>query len=198
MKPTILFGSIAAVTVVGLAACSGDAAVDTSATAAPAGSSTTTTVSGDATGSSNAKVTTSTVADRSTATTSGSTATTSGSTATTSGSTATEPSGNQPPSALITAPVHLSNHQASFSGGRFGATINFTSIAVDPDGDSVTVEWFSSLEGFLGTGKNLTTTIHTGASDSSQPFITVRVTDQWGRSSEHQIQVVVWIPSTTG
>ena len=184
MKPTILLGSIAAVTVVGLAACSGDAAVDTSATAAPAGSSTTTTVSGDATGSSNAKVTTSTVADRSTATT--------------SGSTATEPSGNQPPSALITAPVHLSNHQASFSGGRFGATINFTSIAVDPDGDSVTVEWFSSLEGFLGTGKNLTTTIHTGASDSSQPFITVRVTDQWGRSSEHQIQVVVWIPSTTG
>jgi hypothetical protein len=93
----------------------------------------------------------------------------------------------------------MSSHRAVFDSetGLFGADITFTATASDPDGDSFTVRWYSSIEGFLGTGTSVTATIHTQGSDSTQPFITARVTDKWGRSSEQKIQIIVWIPSDT-
>ena len=67
----------------------------------------------------------------------------------------------------------------------------------DPDGDGFTVEWFSSDEGFLGTGESLIVVLYTGQFDAAQPHITARATDQWGAVSEDVVQIVVWIPSDT-
>lgn len=66
----------------------------------------------------------------------------------------------------------------------------------DPDGDPVTVEWYSSLSGYLGTGEFITASLIT-IYDSSQPIITARATDEHGTSSEDTIQIIVWIPSDT-
>ncbi len=196
------------------AACSGDDAADTSATTTASADATTTTVDADGVTSTSPGVTVTT--DPVTTTTSGATttSTTAATTTTTTRSATTtsppppttttttapsEPPGNEPPAAAITFPPDLSSHTASFDpeAGLFGAAIAFTADATDPNGDPITVEWFSSDEGLLGTGANLTATVHTIGSDSSQPFITVRVTDQWGQVTESQIQIIVWIPSST-
>jgi hypothetical protein len=68
--------------------------------------------------------------------------------------------------------------------------------AVDPDGDPVTIDWYSSLSGYLGTGESITASLTT-ISDSSQPFITARATDPFGATSEASIQIIVWVPSDT-
>jgi hypothetical protein len=99
----------------------------------------------------------------------------------------------------ISSPANLSQHKASYDAttGRFGAAITFTALANDTDGDPVTVQWYSSLEGYLGAGATLTATIYTQGSDSTQPFITARATDQWGVEATATIQIIVWIPSET-
>jgi hypothetical protein len=111
----------------------------------------------------------------------------------------TTPPGNRAPTIVITAPPNLSMHKASFdpATGRFGATITFSANAADPDGDPVTVRWYSSIEGYLGTGAVLSATIHTVGSDSTQPYVSARATDQWGASTTDVIQIIVWIPSET-
>ncbi len=205
MRPRTVLGLVL---VLVLAACSDDTAVTTSTGAAAAEDSTTTTTAKPssttvATATATTGPTTSTEATTTTTTSSSTTTTTTTNPppppTTTTTTAPSEPSGNLPPSASITFPPDLSAHQASFDpgAGLFGAAIAFTADATDPNGDPITVQWFSSDEGLLGTGPNLTATIHTIGSDSSQPFITVRVTDQWGRVTESQIQIIVVIWSST-
>ena len=107
------------------------------------------------------------------------------------------PPDNQPPLVEIVSPAHLSSHQAKLieEENRFGATVSLAAVVSDPDGDEFTVEWFSSDEGFLGTGESLIVVLHTGQFDAAQPHITARATDQWGVVSEDVVQIVVWIPS---
>lgn len=109
------------------------------------------------------------------------------------------PPNNEAPQVEITSPAHLSSHQAEFiqEENRFGATVSLAATVSDPDSDPFTVEWFSSHEGFLGTGESLTVVLHTGQFDSAQPRITARATDKWGAVAESSVQIVVWIPSDT-
>ncbi len=74
--------------------------------------------------------------------------------------------------------------------------VSMSATATDPDGDAVSIDWFSSLSGYLGTGEYITASLVT-IYDSSQPFITARATDEHGDTSEDTIQVIVWIPSDT-
>lgn len=145
-----------------------------------------------------AGTTTTTEVLASTTTTSLPTTTTSTTTTTTTTTSPPPPAGNHSPTVSIASPPHLSSHQeARFdtSTGRFGAAIEFSAVASDADGDSITVRWYSSIEGYLGSGAVLTATIHTQGSDSTQPFITARATDQWGVATEATIQIIVSIPS---
>lgn len=109
------------------------------------------------------------------------------------------PSNNQAPTVEITSPANLSSHVAVFdaSTGRFGAAVSFSAIVSDPNGDHVTVRWFSSDDGYLGTGEQIVAILHTGQSDSAQPRITARATDRWGATTVASVQVSPWICSDT-
>ena len=169
---------------------------DATTTTVALSTSTTTTVTSGTTFTT-AGTTTTTKVIESTTTTSLPTTTTA--TTTTTSTPAPPPPGNHPPTVTISSPAHLSKHWASYDSGtgRFGAAITFSAAASDSDGDPIAVRWYSSIEGFLGSGTTVTATIHTQGSDSTQPFITARVTDQWGVATEAQIQIIVSIPSDT-
>jgi hypothetical protein len=98
----------------------------------------------------------------------------------------------------ITSPGNLSSHVAAFDREvlAFKAVVSMSASASDPDGDPVTIDWYSSLSGYLGTGEYITASLIT-IFDSSQPFITARATDPYGATSEDRIQVIVWVPSDT-
>lgn len=66
----------------------------------------------------------------------------------------------------------------------------------DPDDDQVTVDWFSSLSGYLGTGEFIAASL-IAICDSSQRFITARATDESGAVSEQPAQIIVWMPLDT-
>ena len=98
----------------------------------------------------------------------------------------------------ITSPGNLSSHVAAFDRESlaFKAVVSMSASTSDPNGDQVTVDWFSSLSGYLGTGKFITASLIT-IHDASQPFITARATDPYGATSEDTIQIIVWVPSDT-
>jgi hypothetical protein len=108
------------------------------------------------------------------------------------------PPDNQPPSVTITSPGNLSSHVAAFDRESlaFKAVVSMSASASDPNGDPVTVDWYSSLSGYLGTGEYITASLIT-LYDSSHPYIMARATDVYGAVSEHTIQVIVWVPSDT-
>jgi hypothetical protein len=106
---------------------------------------------------------------------------------------------NEAPTVEITSPANLSSHVALFDAGtrRFGAAVFFSANVSDPNGDHVTVRWFSSDDGYLGTGGQIVAILHTGQSDSAQPRITALATDRWGATTVASIQVSPWICSDT-
>jgi hypothetical protein len=129
------------------------------------------------------------------------TSTTLAATTTTSATTSTTTapsSSNHSPEVSITSPGNLSSHIAAYDpeSQQFRAVVSMSAAVSDPDGDPVTVEWYSSLSGYLGTGEFITASLIT-IYDSSQPIITARATDEDGTSSEDTIQIIVWIPSDT-
>jgi hypothetical protein len=156
------------------------------------GASTTTAEPGRTTTSS----TTTTVAPTTTARARSTTTTTTAPATTT---TITAPEGNEPPEIEIVSPGALSSHTAAYDVTRkdFGANVALSSIASDPNGDTVTVTWSSSTQGFLGTGESIVAWLSTGKSDASQPVITATATDQWGTATSVSVQIIVWIPSDT-
>lgn len=116
----------------------------------------------------------------------------------TTSTTTPAPPDNQPPNVEITSPGNLSSHVAAYDPDlqAFRAVVSMSAAVSDPDDDTVTIDWFSSLSGYLGTGEFITASLVT-LYDSSQPFITARATDEHGTSSESVIQIIVWVPSDT-
>jgi hypothetical protein len=104
---------------------------------------------------------------------------------------------NKAPTVAITSPANLSSHVASYDSGSksFSATVSLSADVSDPDRDHVTLQWFSSDGGYLGTGKSIVAKLSTGQSGSSQPWVTARATDRWGAVTETSVQVNCWIPS---
>ena len=116
----------------------------------------------------------------------------------TTSSTTPAPPDNEAPIVEITSPGNLSSHVAAFDpeSQAFRAVVSMSATVSDPDNDMVSIDWFSSLSGYVGTGEFITASLIT-IYDSSQPFITARATDEHGAVSEHRIQIIVWVPSDT-
>jgi hypothetical protein len=107
------------------------------------------------------------------------------------------PRDNQAPTVEVTSPANLSSHVAVFDASTrsFGATVSLSANVSDSNRDHVTVRWFSSDDGYLGTGESIVATLYTGQSDSAQPRITAQATDRWGATTATSIQVSSWICS---
>ena len=102
------------------------------------------------------------------------------------------------PQVSITTPDSVQRYEATFDAGagNFGAVVQFAASVSDPDGDAVTVEWYSDLHGFLGTGTSLAVRLSVDG-DTSQPIITAVATDATGATASASQQIIVWILSDT-
>ena len=97
---------------------------------------------------------------------------------------------------MIDTPVNLVTLITSWNGSAYVAQVTLEATATSPTTSPVTVIWSSSVEGLLGTGNTLTTTLDIpSGSDSSQPIITATAVDTNGAISEASIQVKLAIPS---
>lgn len=103
---------------------------------------------------------------------------------------------NRAPSVSITSPGSGQRFEAFYNAatGRFVAVVGLSASVSDPDGDSYTVEWFSSDDGFLGSGQSISAAL-SPVLDTGQPTITARVTDAGGAVSQASVSVIVWIRS---
>lgn len=103
---------------------------------------------------------------------------------------------NQPPVVTIGPPNPLQRFEAFFdpASGRFIASVPLVANVTDPEGDAFTVDWFSSLDGYLGSGQSITAGLSPDL-DTSQPVITARATDVTGAVGEFSLQIIVWIRS---
>jgi len=96
------------------------------------------------------------------------------------------------PTVEITTP----SQNPSFHGP--GEQITFIGQATDPEDGPLTgasLQWYSSIDGFLGTGKQITTTLSGGSNcdDYRDHIITLRATDSDAHEGTDQIHVVVSI-----
>jgi hypothetical protein len=180
-----------------VAACSGDDGAETTTTSTSVAASSST----EATTTTSPTTTTSTTSTTVPSTTTAPASTTSTTVATTTtrpGPTTTVATGSgSVPSVAITSPPNLSQHTAAYDAGLvdFVAWVTLQAGASDPDGDIASIEWFSSDQGFLGSGATLQAALSTMGSDAAQPYVTVRVTDAAGNVTESRVQLVVWLPS---
>jgi LysM repeat protein len=105
---------------------------------------------------------------------------------------------DQPPEAQILEPqdgARFSDRTRDEVG--FYATVGLVGEATDKEDDprELTVEWFSDVEGFLGSGRNIAARLHAGSYDSVQEHkITLRVTDSAGNRDEDTIVVIIEAP----
>lgn len=106
---------------------------------------------------------------------------------------------NRPPTVAITSPAPLTRYRATYdpNSAQFGATVQLSASASDPDLDDIEIEWFSDVDGYLGSGASVAARLTTRG-DVSQPNIRVRVTDAFGAVAEAAISLIVWIPSAEG
>ena len=96
----------------------------------------------------------------------------------------------------ITAPTNLATLITAWNGSAYVATVNLKATATSPTASPVTVIWSSSVEGLLGMGASLTTTLNIPpGSDTSQPIITATAVDKNGAISEASIQLKLAVPS---
>ncbi len=103
--------------------------------------------------------------------------------------------GNQAPTAEITSPQDGTSYTPVVQDDEgYYATVSFEAEAWDPeDGSDVTVEWYSDVEGLLGSGPGLTTiTVRLHAvSGSTTHTITLIVRDSDGEESQDRIHVTI-------
>jgi hypothetical protein len=91
---------------------------------------------------------------------------------------------NNPPNPVISAPADPSYFEV-------GDLIMFdASGSSDPDGDAITFNWSSNIDGHLGSGISITTTLSEGVHT-----ITLTVTDVHGASATTAITVIVEVPN---
>jgi hypothetical protein len=99
---------------------------------------------------------------------------------------------NSPPTAVITSPQHedLFMCDGEDEGGLY-KTLTLQGTAADEEDDDATllVEWFSSTDGKLGEGRELTARVHMTEPVNQIIYITLRVTDSKGLSTEFGIQI---------
>jgi hypothetical protein len=114
------------------------------------------------------------------------------------------PDGNHVPTASIDSPRQGTADQyltgaldTTADPPGFGSWVAFAGTASDPDGDAITVEWFSSVEGPIGTGEEIGPIWFHVEGDSETRTITMRVTDAWGAWIEVTRQINIFIPSDT-
>jgi hypothetical protein len=109
---------------------------------------------------------------------------------------------DQPPEAQILEPqdgARFPTDVNTYDTDGFYTTIGLVGNATDEkDGSSeLTVEWFSDVEGFLGSGLRTAPQLHTGGRESERVHkITLRVTDSAGNRVEDTITVIIEPPST--
>lgn len=103
---------------------------------------------------------------------------------------------NDAPTVKITAPPNLSTYVTTWNGTAWGAVVDFTSTTSDANCDTTTVVWTSSVQGALGTTEAISPELLIPwGQDSSQPTITVTVTDSYGATGSDSIQVKLFVPS---
>lgn len=103
---------------------------------------------------------------------------------------------NRWPTVSITSPANLATFQTTWNGSAYVATVTLAAAVSDPDGDAVTVQWFSSVQGPGLTGATVEATLAIPpGQDSSQPIITATATDSEGASSSASIQLKLIVPS---
>ena len=90
---------------------------------------------------------------------------------------------NQPPVAVISSPTngvtYLTTENISFNGSQ----------SSDPNGDPLTYEWFSSMDGAIGGTQIFTAKLRAGNHE-----ITLKVSDNKGASSTIKVNIVVNTP----
>ena len=106
---------------------------------------------------------------------------------------------DRPPTVAITSPAHLSTYITTLdpTTGRYTAEVTLTATASDPDGQAITsYHWYSSDQGFLGSGTPLTVTLAIPLGQTSaQPYISVVATASDGYFSGAEIQIKLIRPS---
>jgi hypothetical protein len=103
---------------------------------------------------------------------------------------------NRNPLVSITSPANLATFQTTWNGFAYVANVTLSAAVSDPDGDAVTVQWSSSVQGAGPTGETVVATLAIPAGQtSSQPTITATATDARGASSSASIQLKLVIPS---
>ena len=111
----------------------------------------------------------------------------------------TEPETNQPPTATITSPGNGSAYE-------HGESISFVGSATDPEDGTLTgasLQWSSSLDGFLGTGGSFSVsdlsagahTIRLVATDSKGAVDTARVSIGVGESANRRPTATITLPA---
>ena len=107
----------------------------------------------------------------------------------------------RPPAVQITAPPNLATFitNPDPDTALFASEVTFRAFATDPDGDAITsYRWDSSVAGVLGTSNPLAVTLAIPAGQtSSQPHISVVVTDSTGMFSGGEVQIKLILPSPT-
>lgn len=98
-----------------------------------------------------------------------------------------------PPTATILAPPDGQLYMIDTGPGQ-GKTFDFRAEATDPEDDDATllVEWFSSTDGKLGEGRELTARVHMTEPCDQAIVITLRVTDSAGNVTEDTITVSLY------
>jgi len=103
---------------------------------------------------------------------------------------------NHWPLVFITSPADLATFVTAWDGTKYTVTVPFVSTIYDVDLDFLTVRWESSVDGLLGTDSTVYAPLTIPASlDSSQPTITLTVTDERGASTTVSIQLKLIVPS---
>ena len=103
---------------------------------------------------------------------------------------------NHWPLVEIVKPTDLQTFVTAWDGTKYKAIVEFEGSIYDVDLDFLTVRWESSVDGLLGTDSTVFApiTIPSGLS-SSQPTITLTVTDENGATTSVSIQVKLITPS---
>ena len=108
--------------------------------------------------------------------------------------TPTEPP-NNPPIVEITSPADGSIFMCDGYDPVLYATITFQGTAMDQEDEDGTllVEWFSSTDGKLGEGRDMTARVHMQETCNESIDITLRVTDSESLYTEVTIQIYLYI-----
>ena len=102
---------------------------------------------------------------------------------------------NDPPAAEITSPENNSIFMCDGYDYEDYATISFVGTATDQEDadNTLLVEWFSSTDGKLGEGRELTAHVHMTETCNQTINITLRITDSGSLVTEVSIRIYLYV-----